>query len=266
MQPSAVAPTSAPSGSTGSSRQPRTSRPSSAAMASICSRAAGRSAGPVAGSRCRPRMRCSRPRSAGQFEVDDVAQELDGQLDQDARAVTAVGLGARCAAVLEVFEGSQAIGDDGVRTPALDVGDHGDTAGVGLVLRVVQTLGIGQCRKQHWRVLRSLEILSVRDCTGPTRKLYQRSSAATRREVWGPAGTRAGSGPPSRRWRGRRSTAIAGMRHDRPPGAPPHHDPRQQRGQADEQEDVVDDGSGKVAVQQVVGHPQAAARRAVPPR
>ena len=50
--------------------------------------------------------------------------------------------GARGAAVLEVFQGDQAIGDDGMRAPASDVDDHGDTTGVGLALRVVQTLGI----------------------------------------------------------------------------------------------------------------------------
>ena len=68
-----------------------------------------------------------------QFEVDDIAQQFDGQLDQDARAVAAVGLGARGTAVFEVFQGDQPVGDDGVRATALDVGDHGDATGVGLV-------------------------------------------------------------------------------------------------------------------------------------
>ncbi len=88
----------------------------------------------------------------GKFEVDDLAEEFDGQLDEDARTVTAVGLGARRAAVFEVFQGDEPVGDDGVRATALDVGDHGDATGVRLVLWVVQALGVGQCREQHWRL------------------------------------------------------------------------------------------------------------------
>ena len=42
---------------------------------------------------------------ARQLEVDDLAEQLDGQLQQDAGAVAAVGLGTRGAAVLEVLEG-----------------------------------------------------------------------------------------------------------------------------------------------------------------
>ena len=45
MQPSAVSPTSAPSGSTGTARHPRTCSPSSLAMASTCSRASARASG-----------------------------------------------------------------------------------------------------------------------------------------------------------------------------------------------------------------------------
>ncbi len=84
-----------------------------------------------------------------QIEVDDLAQQFDGQLDQDAGTVTAIRLGARRAAMLEVFQGRQSVGNDGVRPAALDVGDHGDAARVRLVLRVVQTLRIWQCREQH---------------------------------------------------------------------------------------------------------------------
>ena len=61
-------------------------------------------------------------------------------------------------------------------------------------------------------------------------------------------------------------TAIAGIEKIGRPGAPPHHDPRQQRGQPHEQKDVVDSRGGQVAVQQVVRHPEATARRTVPAR
>jgi hypothetical protein len=50
------------------------------------------------------------------------------------------------------------------------------------------------------------------------------------------------------------------------PAAPAHQKPGRQHGQTDEEEDVVDDGGGEVAVQHVVGHPQAATTRAVPAR
>ena len=143
MQPSAVAPTSAPSGSTGTSRQPRTSSPSSAAMASICSRAAARAAGSC-GRKQMPAAKVLQPSAvgAGSSKSTTSRSSSTGSWMQDARAVTAVGFGARGAAVLEVFQGGEAVGDDGVRAPALDVGDHGDAAGVGLVLRVVQALGL----------------------------------------------------------------------------------------------------------------------------
>ena len=84
-----------------------------------------------------------------QLEADDIAQQFDGQLDQDACAVAAVGLGARGATVFEMLQGDQPVDDDGVRPAALDIGDHGDATGVRLVVRVVQALGLGECRIQH---------------------------------------------------------------------------------------------------------------------
>ncbi len=65
-----------------------------------------------------------------EVEVDDLAKEFDGQLDQDACPVTAVGFGTGGAAVFEVFQGDQSVDDDGVRPAALNVGDHSDAAGV----------------------------------------------------------------------------------------------------------------------------------------
>jgi hypothetical protein len=140
----------------------------------------------------------------GQLEIDHLAEQFDRQLDQDACAVTAVGLGTRGAAVIEMLERDQTVGDDGMRAPALDVGDHRHSAGVGFAFRVVQALGTRQCREQHWDLPPQSGDSFVRDCSGPLGRVYQRSSVATRRESWGPAGTRACCAPPSTSERGRR--------------------------------------------------------------
>ena len=103
-------------------------------------------------------------------------EQFDGQLDQDARAVTAVGLGARGAAVFEMLQGDQPVDDDGVRPAALDIGDHGDATGVRLVVRVVKPLGLGECRIQHRGGTSAVRGNHVRDCTGPNCRVYQRSA------------------------------------------------------------------------------------------
>ena len=83
---------------------------------------------------------------AGRREVGDAlrgehrAKEAVGDLDQDAGAVTGVGLGAGGAAVLEVGEGHQAGVHQLVAARALDVGDEGDPARVMLETRVVETV------------------------------------------------------------------------------------------------------------------------------
>ncbi len=51
-------------------------------------------------------------RRRGKREVDDVGEQFDRELQQDARAVTAVGLGPRRAAMLEVLERRQTVSDD----------------------------------------------------------------------------------------------------------------------------------------------------------
>ncbi len=81
----------------------------------------------------------------GQLEVDNVGEQFDRQLQQDACAVSAVGFGTRGAAVFEVLQRGQSVSDDLVRPPALDVGHHRHTARVGLVLWVVETLRFGKC-------------------------------------------------------------------------------------------------------------------------
>ena len=85
----------------------------------------------------------------GQVEVDDRAQQLVGQLQQDSGAVAAGRLGAGGAAVLEVGQRHEGVGDDLVGAPPLDVGDHGHATRVTLGGRVVKTLRSGDGRKNH---------------------------------------------------------------------------------------------------------------------
>jgi hypothetical protein len=68
------------------------------------------------------------------------AQERVRRLNQDARAVTSVRLTAARAAVLQIDQDLQRLGDDVVRALALLVHDEADTAGIALGARVVQTL------------------------------------------------------------------------------------------------------------------------------
>ena len=82
----------------------------------------------------------------GKVELDDFTQEAVGYLDQDARAVAAVGLGAGCPAVLHVAERAEPHHDDGSADLALQTGDERDTAGVVLESRVVKTLWRGKTR------------------------------------------------------------------------------------------------------------------------
>ena len=135
--------------SVGTSRQPRTESPSSAAISSIrlrvlaiCSSSPGRKAVPTAYARL-----------PGRLEVDDLAEELVGDLHQDARAVTGVRLGAGGTAVLEVAERRQRLADDLVARDPGHGGHEGDAARVVLVGAVVETLGSwplgkpGPCRR-----------------------------------------------------------------------------------------------------------------------
>ena len=85
----------------------------------------------------------------GQGDVDGGAQQLVGELHEDPRAVTAGGLAARGAAVVEVVQHLQGVGDDAVAAASLGVRDRTDTARVVLVRRVVQTLRAGVGGEQH---------------------------------------------------------------------------------------------------------------------
>ena len=72
-----------------------------------------------------------------------LAQELVGNLNQDAGAVAGVHFAAARPAVQQVDENLQRLADDAVRPHALDVDDEADAAGVVLEGGVIQALGRG---------------------------------------------------------------------------------------------------------------------------
>ncbi len=82
----------------------------------------------------------------GQLEADlgGLAREEGvGDLHQDAGAVAEARIGADGAAMLEIAEHAQRVGDDLMRLPALDVGDEADAAGILFQRRIVQAFGFG---------------------------------------------------------------------------------------------------------------------------
>ena len=124
--------------SVGTSRQPSTRWPSSCAVRSSSehSSAAADRVG---------RQEAHRDAVApalGQLEVDDRAQELVGHLDQQARAVAGVGVGAGGAAVLEVRDRLDPERHHLVARNVVQARDDGDAAGVVLVAGVVQAVGL----------------------------------------------------------------------------------------------------------------------------
>ena len=62
------------------------------------------------------------------FGFGPAAIQRVGQLDQDARAVAEQRVGANRAAVVEVLQDLQRLGDDRMAFPALDMGDEAHTA------------------------------------------------------------------------------------------------------------------------------------------
>ena len=129
---------SAPSdeSSVGTSRQPSTVRPSAS---TIFSHRLARRGGVARRLRQEGDARGVAAR-LGQLEVDHGAQELVGNLKQDARAVAGVRFGALGAAVLHVQQRRDGLVDDVAAATAVHVGDHRDTTRVVLVGGVVQPL------------------------------------------------------------------------------------------------------------------------------
>ena len=87
----------------------------------------------------------------GQQEADLGGLALEEgvrDLHQDAGAVTEARVGADGAAVLEIAEDVQRIGDDLMRLLALDVGDEADAAGILLQRGIIEAFGGGTPRVQ----------------------------------------------------------------------------------------------------------------------
>ena len=88
----------------------------------------------------------------GQLEVDVGAEEGVRQLEQQPRAVAGAHVGALGPAVLEVVERLQGLVDHVVARDVVQPGDHRDAAGVVLVPRVVQAVGLWRHAISHLRV------------------------------------------------------------------------------------------------------------------
>src|SRR5207245_10413 len=80
----------------------------------------------------------------GQVKFDDCAQELIGNLQQDAGAVTAVRFSALGTAVLQVHQGRDGLVNDVAAAATVHVGHHRHTARVVLERGVVQPLTAGR--------------------------------------------------------------------------------------------------------------------------
>ena len=79
----------------------------------------------------------------GEVEIEFVSEELVGRLEHDTRAVAGVLFGTRRSAVFEVREEFEAVGDDRVVTPAIEVHYDANTA-VRALLR-----GVGERRRRR---------------------------------------------------------------------------------------------------------------------
>jgi len=126
--------------------------------------------------------------SRRQVEVDDCAIEGVGHLDQNARAVAGVRVGAERAAVLHVAQRANASADDVVGLLALDVRNEVDATRVVLVAGVVKTL-------RRRKILRtefvdhgldaSLSLLRL-DLISPPAGCRSQADAAAAFQIYGP--------------------------------------------------------------------------------
>ena len=90
--------------------------------------------------------------AAGRRQVDTrdgAADERVGDLEQDARAVAGVGIGALGPAMLHVLQRLEGLLHHGVAGLAPELGDEGDAAGIMLIGGVVESSGPGRSEVVH---------------------------------------------------------------------------------------------------------------------
>ena len=122
-------------------------------------------------------------RRRGKCEIDCATEQFVGQLDQDARSVAAVRLGACSTAVFEVLEREQTVGDNRMRPTTVDVGNHRDAARIHFCLWVVQALFGRERRKQHHEPpldSRESNAEVLRDSAGPWSRSQDTTPLGTR--------------------------------------------------------------------------------------
>ena len=85
-----------------------------------------------------------------------LAQELVGDLDEDAGAVAGNRIGADRTAVLQVLQDGERVLDQLVRLPALEVGDEPDAASIVLAARIEQPARAWTSSARHPAAARSL--------------------------------------------------------------------------------------------------------------
>ena len=89
-------------------------------------------------------------------------EELMRDLQEDASAVAGLRIGADGAAMLEVAQDAQAIGDDLVALDIVYVGDEADAAGIMLMTRIIEAVRLRQAfGKEMGRACHGLKPLIV---------------------------------------------------------------------------------------------------------
>ena len=117
-------------------------------------------------------------------------------LDHDARAVTALMIGAFTAAVFQVFQDIQSIRDDVIRPLSLDIDDEADAAGIMFVGRIIQALRCGQILKMFFHCAVPLEICKEAVWAGCCPAIAPRNMISVKSKEESPrdlSGTAAGS-------------------------------------------------------------------------
>ena len=91
----------------------------------------------------------------GQIETEPLGlfgEQAMGQLDQHACTIAGLGIGADCAAVFEVLQNLQAVGDDLMALEVVDVGDETDAAGIVLMSGIIESMGLRKSFRQMGKI------------------------------------------------------------------------------------------------------------------